>query len=65
MRRLDIYQFTKFIVVWQSGQYNHLRGVECMQEFGFKSARFTPIDDTDQSWQLSDEEYTWFILRWS
>ena len=36
---------------------------DTMRRMGFKSATFRP--QGDKAWGLSEEEYTWFALRWS
>jgi hypothetical protein len=64
MKDIDIYKFDNFIKVWRSDYYG-IRADQCMRELGFKSARLTHSDDGDIIWLLSEEEYTWFILRWS
>jgi hypothetical protein len=37
---------------------------EAMRRMGYKSAIFE-ANGTMCAWGLSEEEYTWFILRWS
>ena len=32
---------------------------------GFKSAQFHEEVDEHISWSMSEEEFTWFILKWS
>ena len=61
MKMVDIYKFDKFIDTW-TDEYKHFAGDECMQALGFKSAKYNLLDGV---WELSDEDYTWFILRWS
>jgi hypothetical protein len=65
MKNIDIYKFEKFIAAWQSEPYSRLKGDECMRQMGFKSAMYEIFSKDNKSWQLSEEEYTWFVLRWS
>ena len=61
MKTINIYNFPKFMDAWDLPQYAGMSGGECMRALGFKSARYMG----GNYWGLSDEDYTWFILRWS
>jgi len=38
---------------------------EYIRSIGYKSCKFIRYDyDIKSHWELSDEDYTWFMLRW-
>ena len=73
MKSFDIYQFDKFIDVWQNDKYKHLNGDQCMRALGFKSAQFDANFDPSleldvwyhAQWYLSEEEFILFALRFA
>ena len=39
---------------------------EYIRSIGYKSCKYIPHEhNMSGHWELSEEEYTWFILRWS
>ena len=64
MIKFNICYFGKFLDIWTTDYRSCLDAAECMRLLGFRSARF--VDDGNICyWTLSEEEYTWFVLRWS
>jgi hypothetical protein len=61
MKWFDISQFPKF----RRASENYSGTVdEKMRRMGYKTATFE-ANGTMNAWGLSEEEYTWFVLRWS
>lgn len=65
MRRINLWKYTKF----KQELRNDEKVSETMHRLGFKSCKYTPPTKFDRYniewWELSEEEYTWFILRWA
>jgi hypothetical protein len=65
MKTFNINDFPRFLDEWilypDFSSYHHA-AADYMRQVGFKSARFVNIE---VGWGLSDEEYTWFLIRYS
>jgi hypothetical protein len=63
MKTINIFDFTKFTDHYgPNTNPNLLTWEDCLRDYGIKNPVF--IEDTFTV-ELTDEEYTWFILRWS
>jgi hypothetical protein len=61
MKWFDITNFPKFTkeCAIYSGTLD-----EKMRRMGYKTATFK-VNGTMNAWGMSEEDYTWFVLRWS
>ena len=62
MKKFNLLEFPKFLDSLREQPFG-ITGDEYMRILGYTSAQFNPLDGL--AWSLSDEEYTWFVLRWS
>jgi hypothetical protein len=63
MKQFKISNFPKFVeYAYSNPELNNLnQWDEILAAAGFKTAIYKGIN----SWCMDDEEYTWFVLRWS
>ena len=64
MKTIDIIDFPKYKDECRNDGYNTWE--ESVRANGYKSARAVPDDNFFGTYIImSDEDYTWFIMRWS
>jgi hypothetical protein len=57
----DVTDFPKFVSYAGENFPNSLLMSDSLIAAGYKSTKFRSYG----SWYMDDEEYTWFVLRWS
>jgi hypothetical protein len=59
MKTFNIHQFPNFIAEWRKSSMRFAS--EYIQKEEFSSINYS---DDKKVWELSDEDYTMFVLRW-
>ena len=64
MKTIDIFQYPRFTTAYENA---YTTWCEDMILAGFKSAKLCSGQSyfVGRSYYLSDEDYTWFLLKWS
>lgn len=63
MKQIKIVDFPKYRAEFRYDEYNTWE--ESLKANGYPSATAKPDTLYGNVLELSDEEYTWFVLRWS